>query len=106
MIGRLVAPPALPVFIGPGPAHRAEHVAAENPRTEVFEAFLGHGIVDAGLACARGAVHGIEKPGCEKPPHDVGEADAERILQALIWPGTEAVERYAERRDTHLAHVH
>src|SRR3954470_21757995 len=32
VIRRLLAPPALPPLVGPRAAHRAEHVAAEDPR--------------------------------------------------------------------------
>mgnify|MGYP003346669878 CR=1 FL=1 len=38
MIGRLVAPPALPTVVGPRSAHGTEHVAAENPGADILEA--------------------------------------------------------------------
>src|SRR5919198_2490343 len=50
VIRRLLAPPALPALIGPGAAHRAEHVASQYPCTNVAEALLRHLIVDTGLA--------------------------------------------------------
>src|ERR1044072_3067507 len=31
VIDRLVAPPAFPALIGPGPAYRPEHVASQDP---------------------------------------------------------------------------
>jgi hypothetical protein len=35
VVHRLVAPPALPLEVRPRPAHRAEHVAAHDPRADV-----------------------------------------------------------------------
>ena len=66
VIGRIVAPPAFPVFIGPFGANRAEHVAAENEgaktgisRRRVFR-------VDT-FRLALFTEHRLECPGREKP---------------------------------------
>src|SRR5206468_1956393 len=48
MIGRRVAPPSLPALVGPGPAHRPEHVAAEDPGPDVGEAAGREIVVDTG----------------------------------------------------------
>ncbi|WP_306667921.1 4-hydroxythreonine-4-phosphate dehydrogenase PdxA, partial [Klebsiella pneumoniae] len=48
VIGRGVAPPALPRIVGPGAAHRAEHVAAEDPGADIVEAARGEGIDASG----------------------------------------------------------
>src|SRR4051812_36153776 len=45
-------PPALPVRIAPGTAHRSEHVAPENPRSDVGESTRRKIVVDPGRAVA------------------------------------------------------
>src|SRR5688572_31275388 len=90
VIHRLLAPPALPVLVGPGTAHRAEHVAAHDPRAEIFHAFRRHGIVDAGFAVVLAGDHGAKDPRGKKPSHDFGEVDPERILETLVGTGAVA----------------
>src|SRR6202000_2089826 len=41
VIGRVVAPPALPAFVAPIAADRPEHVAAEDPGADIFESPAG-----------------------------------------------------------------
>ena len=103
VIRRLVAPPALPALVGPWAAHGAEHVAAEDPRADVLEALLGNAVVDAGLPVVV-SVHPAPHAHVEEPVHQLGPAHAERILQALIGPGGEAIECQAEAGDAYLAH--
>src|SRR4051812_29736077 len=103
VVRRLFAPPPLPVFVRPRSAHGAEHVAPEDPGADVLEAFLGHGVVDSGLA-GRAAVHALEDARGEEPFHDLGRAHAERILEALIWAGAVAVERDAETLYAQFGH--
>src|SRR5258708_39278989 len=50
VIRRLLAPPALPALVGPGPAHRAQHVAPEDPRADALASLFGRAVVDPGLA--------------------------------------------------------
>ena len=38
VVRRVVAPPALPSVVGPRPADRSKHVAADDPRADVVEA--------------------------------------------------------------------
>jgi hypothetical protein len=40
VVRRLVAPPALPALVGPGAAHRAEHVAPHDPGAHALHALL------------------------------------------------------------------
>src|SRR5262249_4452309 len=66
VVRRLLAPPAFPAFVGPRTAHRAEHVAAEDPRAEVVEALLGHAVVGAGLAAVLAKYRLLEHAGREE----------------------------------------
>ena len=43
VVGRVVAPPTFPGVVWPGAADGAEHVAAEDPGTDVFKAAVGRG---------------------------------------------------------------
>src|SRR3954471_7353656 len=104
VVRRLVAPPAFPAFVGPRAAHGTEHVAAEDPGAEVDETLLGHLVVDAGLAAALVAVHGLEEARREEPFHDFRPAHAERVLQVLLRPGAIAVQRYAEALHADFRH--
>src|SRR5574340_1034720 len=91
----LLTPPATPAFIRPRAAHRPEHVAPENPGADTGEALLGHIVVHAGLAAAF-TVHLPPKMRMEEPLHQLGTADAERILQILIRPSAVTVNGYRE----------
>src|SRR5207302_1479418 len=48
VIWRIVSPPSLPRIVGPRAAARREHVAAEDPRTDVLHAGAGEVVVGAG----------------------------------------------------------
>src|SRR5438876_11139260 len=50
VIRRLVTPPALPTVIGPRPANRPEHIAAEYPCALIGHTFFGKAVINAGLA--------------------------------------------------------
>src|SRR5512135_3716062 len=103
VVGRLLAPPSLPAFVRPGSAHRAEHVAPEDPGADAREALLRHLIVDAGLAPVL-AVHLAPDARGEEPLHQLGSADAEGILLVLVRPGAEAVQ--GDRKAPHKQFRH
>jgi len=93
VIGRLVAPPSLPAAVRSRAADGAEHVSSKDPGADPGKASLRHGIVDAGLS----AVLSVHPPPCarlEEPLHELGAADAERILKILVRPGAVAVDGY------------
>ena len=102
-IGRLLAPPDLPALVGPGPAHRAEHVAAQYPGPDIVEAAHGEPVVDAGRALAF-AVERLEGAGREHPLVQTLSAATERLLEALVGAGAEPVEREAEAVHAQTAH--
>src|SRR6188768_639498 len=66
MIGRIVAPPAAPRFIRPFAAHRAEHVAPQNPRADILRTLVGKVFVDSGRP-AWIAEHALERAGRIEP---------------------------------------
>jgi len=98
VVRRLLAPPALPLLVGPGTAHRAEHVAPEDPRADVGHAARGELVVDAGRAAVL-AQHLLEGARRHEPLVQRLPADAERVVEALIRPGAVAVERDGEAVD-------
>ena len=91
------------VVVGPGPADRAEHVAAEDPGAEVGEAGGRELLVDAGAAFAA-AVHLLEGAGREDPFVQRHAADAERMVDALRRAGAVAVGGDAEAVDPESGH--
>src|SRR5213079_3773564 len=47
VIGRLVAPPALPAVVRPRATDRTEHVAPKNPGADSGKALLGNSVIDS-----------------------------------------------------------
>ena len=90
MVGWVVAPPALPVRVGPGTTNRSEHVPPENPRADVLESPCGVVIVDTGRTIA-GAMDTLEGARRNKPLVQVCPAHAERIVDVRIRPGSVSV---------------
>jgi hypothetical protein len=105
LIGRVVAPPAFPGIVGPGAAHRAEHVAPEDPRPEIVDAARREVVVDPGRAAVF-AEQFPEGAGRDEPFMQGHGADAERIFQTLAGTGAVAVEGDGETMDAELAHAH
>src|SRR5262245_53723846 len=66
VIGRVVAPPAFPGLIRPGPADRPEHVAPQDPGADIGEAARRKIVVWAGRSI-RLAEHGVRREGWVKP---------------------------------------
>src|SRR5690349_11625098 len=91
VIRRLVAPPALPVLVRPGAPDRTEHVAPENPGADALEPLCRDAVVYAGFAAVF-PVHAAPCARMEKPLHQLGAPDAERILQILVRAGAVAVD--------------
>src|SRR5262249_28053328 len=91
VIGRVLTPPAAPALVGPGSAHGAEHVAAEDVGTEVLEAAQREVVIDPGFPALQ-ALHLPPDPGGEEPRHQLRTADAKGVLETLVGTGTEAVD--------------
>src|SRR5262249_7831474 len=95
VIGRLVAPPALPSFVRPRPAYRTKHLGPENPGTDSRETLLRDAVVDASFSIVV-AVHLPPYAAVEEPFHQLGAPDAQRVLQVLIRPGAIAIDGNGE----------
>lgn len=107
VVGRVLTPPAFPLVIGPGTAGGAEHIPAHNPRANAVETAFRKIVVDAGGAVGRGGVVGHHFPesarGAE-PIVQVFAADAEGVLEALVWPGAESIEGDCKTINTQFGH--
>lgn len=91
VIGRVLAPPALPLLVGPGPALGAEHVAAHDGGADVLVGLEGEIVVDA-LAAAFSAEHRVEEPGGEGPVHELQAAFAEGGVESLTLGGAVTIQ--------------
>ncbi len=99
VVGRVLAPPAAPLLVGPGTAHRPEHVAAQDPGADVLGAAAGEVIVGTRGALARQPRHALEGPRREEPLVQADPVAAERVLLVLQRSGTVPVERDGEAAD-------
>src|SRR6185437_5201431 len=105
VVGRVVAPPAAPGFVGPRATHGPEHVAPEDPGADVCEAACREVIVDAGLA-ALGAQHALRRgAGGEYPLEHREATHAQRVLEALVRSGPIAVDRQPEGLYAQFGHL-
>lgn len=98
VVGGFFAPPAFPVFVGPGASDGAEHVAAEDPGADVFEAFGGHFIIDAGFAAVL-ALHLPPRARGHEPVEEFVASDAEWGFEGLGRTGAVSVEGEGEAED-------
>jgi len=92
VIGRIVAPPALPALVRPRTADRPEHIAAEDERAEPVHRTICVGLIDAVRAPVL-TDHCLEHARTEHPLVQFQPAFAERIFKALLRPCSETVER-------------
>src|SRR4029077_11991920 len=109
MIGRIIAPPALPLLIRPCAADGAEHVASDDPSADVFKPASGEVVVNSRSTillseqmfwnisesdCIAGLriVHSLECSRGEKPFHESRAADSEGMIEALVRTGAVAIE--------------
>src|SRR4051812_35423934 len=96
MVRRIVSPPPFPLIVRPGSAYRSEHVAAHDPRAEILERAYREVVVDAGCAAVSRQHIALEGAGWNKPLVQLLAATAERLVEALVGAGAEAVGRHAE----------
>ena len=104
VIRRRVAPPALPVVIGPVAANRAEHVAAEDPGADVLETTGHEIIVHAGGALTL-SNHAPEGARVRHPFVEREAAAAKRVVEVLVRTRSIAVERDREGMDAKPGHT-
>src|SRR5881394_2441372 len=103
MIGWILPPPAAPLVVGPGPAHRAEHVAAHDVRTDAFPEALGKIVVGTSRP-ARFPVYLLKRARADVPAVQLLTTHAEWVLQSLAGAGAVPVERDREVVDAQLGH--
>src|SRR3989304_1922930 len=82
-----VPPPALPAVVRPRASDRPEHVAPKNPSTDSNKALFRNSVIDSSLSIVM-AVHPPPYACVEKPLHQLGASDAERIPEVLVRTST------------------
>src|SRR5213082_431985 len=100
VIRRVLAPPVVPLVVGPRPAHGAEHVSAHDIRTDAFPEALGK-IVVGTRRPARLPVHLAKRARADVPAVQLLTTHAEWVLQSLAGAGAVPVERDREVVDAH-----
>jgi hypothetical protein len=83
VVRRVVAPPPLPGVVGPGSADRSEHVAAEDPRSDVCETARHEVVVDPAHT-AIFALHLLKGARGDYPIVQSETADTERVVEVLL----------------------
>jgi hypothetical protein len=92
VIRRIVSPPAFPFPIGPWPPHRAEHVPAENPRTDISYPASRKFVIGSSAAGIL-PVHMPKGGRPESPSMQRFTADSKGAFKALTWPCAKSVDR-------------
>jgi hypothetical protein len=100
---RVVAPPAFPEVVGPASADWPEHIAADDPSSQVTEAARGEVVVGASCA-AFGSMLLPQRPSCDHPFVQRSAANAKRVVEILIGTGAKAVEGNREVADAEFGH--
>src|SRR6185437_2991722 len=103
VVGRIVAPPALPALIRPRTANRPEHVAAKDEGTEAIHGAVCVRLIDA-VRAAAATGHFPKEARAEQPLVQLVPALAERILQGLLRPCAETIERDRKASNAYPRH--
>jgi hypothetical protein len=94
----VVAPPPLPVFVGPGTSDRPEHISTNDPCANVVKAARREFIVSAG--CSAILAKHQSKSACREGPFVQRDAaDAKWIGEVLVGARTVAIDGYCEAVD-------
>jgi hypothetical protein len=105
VVGRVFAPPTLPGVVGPVAADGAEHIAAEDVGADVLVAASEEVVIDSrDHTTGIQAEHLMAELRPEDPFVEKRAANAERILQVLVWPGDISVEGDRKVVDTEFRH--
>src|ERR1043165_5635280 len=103
VIRRVLPPPALPVLIRPRATNRPEHVAPQDPGTNIRKPAHRKVIVNAGRPAALSG-HLVKEPRGKDPLMHRLPAHPQRVLHTLIRTGPKPIERYTETVNTELCH--
>ena len=90
-------------IVRPGSADRAEHVATQDPRSDVVEPTRRELVVDAGRA-AVSSKHLPKRAGGEGPFVQGCAANAKRVVEVLVGASTKTVEGYGEVVNAEFGH--
>src|SRR6476619_4797238 len=96
MVRWIGAPPAFPLIVRPGSAHRSEHVAAHAPGAEIRERTCREVVVYAGHPAVSPLDVPLEGAGWKQPLVQLFAAAAQRLITALVWAGAKAVGRHGK----------
>src|SRR5690349_1075357 len=99
MVWRISTPPALPRVVQPRATDRTKHVPTKDEGAKVFHCPLCEHVVHIDRSAVLPG-HCTECLGMENPLKDLWAALAQRIVQALLYPGAETVQRNTKSRDT------
>ena len=96
MVRRIISPPAHPRIVAlPRAGVAAEHVPSHDSGANAGKRLLDDMIALVDVAAGQ-AVHGAPVCQWEGPLVETHAADAEGMVDALMWPGDEAVERHRD----------
>lgn len=93
VIGRVIAPPALPGVVPPFTAFWTKHVPAKDEGAETVHRAFRKSLIHA-FRAAFVAEHGPERPGSDEPAVQFRAALSEGVLKALIWAGSVTIDGY------------
>ena len=103
MIRRISSPPSLPLVVRPRPSNGAEHVPANDPRTDVDKTTRHKVIINAAFAASL-SCHLVKGASRKNPLVQRETAGAQRVFEVLVWAGTVSVEGYCEVMDAKFRH--
>src|SRR4051812_10345279 len=104
MVRWIGSPPAFPLIVRPGSAHRSEHVAAHDPGAEILERACREVVVYAGRPIVPPHDVPLEGAGWNEPLVQLFAAPAQWLVTALVGAGAEAVGRHSKSVHAKLGH--
>ena len=105
LIHRVITPPTSPTLIEPGTADGSEHIPAHDPGTDIVETPRGKVVINPGLSALVAEQLRLKRASSERPSMKGLSAEAQRVLQALIQPCAEAINRNGEAFYTEFSHM-
>ena len=98
VVRRVVAPPSLPVFVGPGTSNRPEHISTNDPCANIVEAARREFIVSASCPAIL-AMYPSKSTCCKHPFMHRETANAKRICEVLVGASTITIDGNCEAVD-------
>jgi hypothetical protein len=91
VIHRVLAPPTPPALVWPWTTNRPEHIPAEDPCADVLETSSGKLIVDARFPAIATKQLLLKGSSGERPTMKRSAANAQWIVNVLVWASAETV---------------